>query len=586
MSKRLISLAAAGALTLASLTSGTGLVSAATPSALMQQGGTVTVTVPSLNVRSGPSYDAQIVGLLSEGTAVRVIATQGDWLKIDFQGYQTYVFAAYTSAGGSAPAAGTAPAAAPAGNSVTPTGDYVNVRSGPGLDQEIVGQLNSGERAAVLGSSGEWTKVNFKGFQAYVFTALTSGGGAAPTAATPTAAAAAGGASVTPIVDSLNVRSGPGLDQDIVGALGSNESAPVLGTSGEWTKINYQGKQAYVFTALTKSSGGAPAAIPAAAAAPVAGAGATGGFELGAHVKDLNSLGRLKSEAGADWIKYQVVMGGGGAPDLGSVIGAAHGAGLKVLIGAIGDRGRAPDTGYHGEFAAQVAGIARQGADAIEVWNEPNLDREWGGGGNNKVNPDTYVNLLKASYNAIKAANGGTMVIAAASAPTGYAGGNCRGDVCDDNRFLERVYAAGGTNYMDCQGAHFNGSPHPPDMRDGGDPSGHYSWYFWGTFDTTWNSIHGARPICFTEMGYVTKDGIAGSLPGGFSWGNNITLGNQAEWEGRMVTLLRQSGRARLGIIWNWNFRQFDSDPQAGYSILRPDNSCPTCGSLRAAMGR
>ena len=583
MSKRLFSMAAASIIVFAS--TGTGAASAASPAAVVQLGGTVTVTVPSLNVRSGPSYDAAIVGLLGEGTSVRVIATQGEWLKIDYQGYQTYVFAAYTTAGAATAPAAAAPAAT--GNSVTPTGDYVNVRSGPGLDQAIVGQLNNGESAAVIGSSGEWTKVNFKGYQAFVFTALTTGGGA-PAA---TSAPAAAGNVVIPIVYSLNVRSGPGLDQDIIGSLSNSQSAAVLGTEGEWTKINYQGHQAFVFTALTRlASSGAPAAAaaaaPAAAIAPVTGAGAKGGFELGAHVKDLNSLGRLKSEAGADWIKYQVVMGGGGAPDLGGVIGAAHGAGLKVLIGAIGDRGRAPDTGYHSEYAAQVSSIARQGADAIEVWNEPNLDREWGGGGAGRVNPDTYVNLLKLSYNAIKSANGGTMVIAAASAPTGYAGGNCRGDVCDDNRFLERVYAAGGTNYMDCQGAHFNGSPHPPDMRDGGDPSGHYSWYFWGTFDTTWNSIHGARPICFTEMGYVTKDGIAGSLPGGFSWGNNISLGNQAEWEGRMVTLLRQSGRARLGIIWNWNFRQFDNDPQAGYSILRPDNSCPTCGSLRAAMGR
>ena len=82
------------------------------------------------------------------------------------------------------------------------------------------------------------------------------------------------------------------------------------------------------------------------------------------------------------------------------------------------------------------------------------------------------------------------------------------------------------------------------------------------------------------------KDGIAGSLPGGFSWGNNITLANQAEWSARLVTLLKQSNRARLAIFWNWNFRQFTDDPQAGYSLLRPDGSCPPCASTKTPIAQ
>jgi hypothetical protein len=316
----------------------------------------------------------------------------------------------------------------------------------------------------------------------------------------------------------------------------------------------------------------------------VASTANTGGFEMGAHIKDPERLSDMKSN-GMDWVKYQVVMPGG-APDLSGIVGQVKGTGMKILIGAIGDRGRANDEGYHKEFAAALANIAKQNVDAIEVWNEPNLDREWGGSGRNQVNPEKFANMLRESYNAIKSANPGVLVIAGAPAPTGYAGGNCRGDVCDDKPFLERVYRAGGTAYMDCQGAHYNGSPNPPNMRSGGPTGDHYSWYFWGTFDTTYSAIGGAKPICFTEMGYVTKDGIAGSLPGGFSWGNSITQQNQAEWLGQLVSNLRSSGRARLGIVWNWNFRQFDEDPQAGYSILRPNGTCPACSYIKSAMGR
>ena len=193
--------------------------------------------------------------------------------------------------------------------------------------------------------------------------------------------------------------------------------------------------------------------------------------------------------------------------------------------------------------------------------------------------------MLKESWTAIKAANGGTMVVAAAPAPTGYFGNSCSAGGCNDDAFVTRTAAAGAGNYMDCQGAHFNGSPNNPDMRSGGPTGDHYSWYFWGTLDTTYNAIR--RPICFTEMGWVTSEGLPSQLPDGFAWGRGITLQNQSDWSGRLVTLMRSSGKVRLAIFWNWNFRQYGGDdPQAGYSLLRPNGICNTCAAIKAAMGR
>jgi hypothetical protein len=420
--------------------------------------------------------------------------------------------------------------------------------------------------------------------------ATATGAAASAPASNPAPAASAGGNQVRVTSDYLNVRAGPGIDQERVGQLQGGQVVTVLGTVGEWLKINYNGVQAYVFAAYTEpasggsSSGNAPA--PATPAPVTGGANASGSFEIGAHIRgDGGILPRMRNEAGMTWVKYQAVMPGG-APDLSGIIGAVHANGMKILVGAIGDRGRANDVNYHKDFARNVAALASQGADAIEIWNEPNLDREWGGSGANQVNPDSYANLLRESYGAIKSVNKGTMVVSAAPAPTGYAGGACRGDVCDDGPFLTRVTNAGGMAYADCVGAHYNGSPNPPDLRNGGPTGDHPSWYFWGTLETTWNATRGQRPICWTELGYVTKDGIAGSLPGGFSWGNGITLQNQADWLRRAAELSKSSGKVRLMIIWNADFRQFDSDPQAGYSIFRPDGACPACGGLKAVSGR
>lgn len=289
-------------------------------------------------------------------------------------------------------------------------------------------------------------------------------------------------------------------------------------------------------------------------------------------------------DIGMTWVKYQAVLPG----DIGSaqnVINAAHSNGLKVLVGAKGELWRASDTNYHREFAGYLATLAASGADAIEIWNEPNLDREYGGSGNGQVNPENYVNMMREAYTAIKAANGGTMVVGGASAPTGYFGGNCTAAGCNDDQFLARMAAAGAANYMDCMGAHHNGSMVGPDQTTGAPTGEHYSWYFWGTLNMSYNSFGGRVPLCWTELGYVTGEGI-GALPGGFSWGSATTLDNQAQWLARAAQLSRESGKVRMMIIWNIDFRQWDDDPQAGFSIFRPNGECRACNTLRSVMGR
>jgi hypothetical protein len=38
-------------------------------------------------------------------------------------------------------------------------------------------------------------------------------------------------------------------------------------------------------------------------------------------------------------------------------------------------------------------------------------------------------------------------------------------------------------------------------------------------------------------------------------------------------------------IIWYADFTRYDSDPMAGYAIIRPDGSCPACETLRGVLG-
>ena len=72
------------------------------------------VTASTLNMRSGPTTGAGIVGKLPNGHAIQVIRQEGDWLFVDTGSGQGWVSAAYTSATLPAPVAAPTPASQPA----------------------------------------------------------------------------------------------------------------------------------------------------------------------------------------------------------------------------------------------------------------------------------------------------------------------------------------------------------------------------------------------------------------------------------------------------------------------------------------
>jgi hypothetical protein len=275
------------------------------------------------------------------------------------------------------------------------------------------------------------------------------------------------------------------------------------------------------------------------------------------------------------WVKFQVRGGGF------DYISAAHGAGFKVLLSVIGDKARVTDPAYQNEYAGWVASLAASGADAIEVWNEPNIDHEWPEG---QISAAAYTQLLQKAYNAIKGANGGTLVVSAGPAPTG-AEGAFPGRVVNDDRFLREMAAAGAANYMDCIGTHFNQGTTSPNQSSGAPLlSGyHYSYYFWPMVDTYWNAFGGTRPLCFTELGYLTAEGY-GALPGNFGWAAETSLAEQAQWLAEAASLAGNSGKVRLMIVWNVDFTYWGGDPQAGYAVVRADGTCPACAALGAVV--
>jgi hypothetical protein len=108
------------------------------------------------------------------------------------------------------------------------------------------------------------------------------------------------------------------------------------------------------------------------------------------------------------------------------------------------------------DYVFAVAHRYKGRIEAYQIWNEPNLAREWG---NRPPNPAEYVELLKVGYKAVKDADPNAIVISAGMAPT------TRNDTeaMPDIYFIEGMYDAGASPYFDVLGVHAPGYKSAPE---------------------------------------------------------------------------------------------------------------------------
>src|SRR5258708_3328591 len=211
---------------------------------------------------------------------------------------------------------------------------------------------------------------------------------------------------------------------------------------------------------------------------------------------------------------------------------------------------------------------------AIEVWNEINLDREWATAPQT-LDPKRYVTLLKTAHDAIKAVDPNVIVISAALAPTGA---NIPGRVVDDFVYFKNLIDAGMLKYADCAGAHANGNNVSPTANYNNIPertpratyrgpwdNPHHSWAFKSTLEGYEKMLKDAGStlkLCVTEFGWASVEGLQGKAPPGFEFANDNTLADQASFTDQAINQMQQSGNIRLAFLFNLNY-----GPQSGWTL-------------------
>ncbi len=315
--------------------------------------------------------------------------------------------------------------------------------------------------------------------------------------------------------------------------------------------------------------------------APATAQGTT--FELGGQILTFLHPAEMHT-AGMTWLKMQITYyRGGSTADAQNVINHARSHNFKVLLSVKGVQSELASgpAQYYQDYAAFLGRVAALNPDAIEVWNEPNIDAEWPFG---FISGTAYAQMLSLAYPAIKVVNPNVMVISGAPAPTGYFGGGCSANGCDDLPFIQQMKTAGAASNFDCTGIHYNEGVLPPTATSG-DPRGNSSHYtrYYPLMVSTYRGVFPSKPLCFTELGYITPDGLGG-LPAGLEWGLNNTAQEQAQWLAQAAMLSRDGGVVRLMIVWNVDAPFTPSNTMAGWSMIRTSGQCLPCDTLSTVI--
>jgi hypothetical protein len=315
-------------------------------------------------------------------------------------------------------------------------------------------------------------------------------------------------------------------------------------------------------------------------------------FLLGKPDTTPRDLG-LVSGASFQWIKLVVpwrsiepgCKGCYAWEDLDRVVAAATAAGVKILarIDHSPDWSRAipaengpPDNiGDYTDIVTRL--VARYGTGspigrvhAVQLWNEPNLDREWGNTPITREAAAAYAKLFIDASKGAKEADPDVTVVTAGLSPTGTNDGTAQ----PDDVYLQWLFELGIAPYYDVLGAHGAGYGNAPEVDPV--PAGAYPHesFFFRRVETlrriqeAWGD--GGKQIWLLEFGWTTD-----MVNPSYSW-YAVSAEQQADYIVRAYKFAAQSWAPWIGVMFLWTMADSawtEANEQYWWSITGPDGS-------------
>ncbi|MGF7186488.1 N-acetylmuramoyl-L-alanine amidase [Desulfitispora alkaliphila] len=217
--------------------------------------GDVTVTGSIVNVRSGPSISDQVIGQVVRGNKLQYIKEQDEWVKIKLRNGKTGWIAGWlvevdesVEKEPSEEVEKNKDNASFAGKG-TVTGSYVNIRSGPGIDNKQISRVHRGQILELVGKSEDWYQVvlanSQKGWIAGWLVELIEENESSEQETTKEETAKeevqSGEDNKTRYAvitaSAVNVRQGPDISYQRIGRVVRGDELAIVGTEDDWIKV-------------------------------------------------------------------------------------------------------------------------------------------------------------------------------------------------------------------------------------------------------------------------------------------------------------------------------------------------------------
>ncbi|MFN8372413.1 MAG: hypothetical protein U0694_06005 [Anaerolineae bacterium] len=192
-------------------------------------------------------------------------------------------------------------------------------------------------------------------------------------------------------------------------------------------------------------------------------------------------------------------------------------------------------------YCSTIAARYRGRIDAYQIWNEPNLAREWG---NNPPDAPGYTELLRVCSEAIRAADADAIIISAGLSPTG----SFDNTAVPDDRFLQALYWAGFQQYIDVVGMHAPGYRAPEYGPDDAERDDNGRWSTFRRVEDLRRIMidngDAARQVAILEVGWTTDPRTDSS----YNW-FAVTQEQQADYLVRAYQYAYEHWRPWVGLM-------------------------------------
>jgi hypothetical protein len=250
------------------------------------------------------------------------------------------------------------------------------------------------------------------------------------------------------------------------------------------------------------------------------------------------------------------------------------------------------DYGLFEEFLRYLSGRYQGRVTAYELWNEPNLRREWNGA---PLSATDLVALTATGAAAIRSSDPKAIIISGAPAPTGINDGI---SAIDDRIYLSAMLNGGIAELVDVIGAHPYGWSNPPESSVANPAAGipshadHASFFFQDTLNDYRDIVKNSgeeKQIWVTEFGWGSFERFNRSPPAGAEFMSAVSEWQQAQYVLTAYELAQSWEWVGPMVLWNLNFGPTlgHAFSEAGYSLLHPDGGPrPVYEALRALPKR